>query len=286
MRQPTNFGRPLWGTNLFGGGEFAAEVLSSDLVVFDGFSLSDGDSLSVRRIINPGPVREINKTSVPRGDGEFLNGVFYRNREITVIGRVRAPTGADFNQLLDTVKAGLRTEEGDLDIIEEGLDPRRYVGTLSNFDGMLAERDYYHVTWLPFEAKFYCKPFGHDRAYTSQTNAITSSPAPDAVMNQGTVEAKPVFVFIFSSATTVTTVNLKRLDMEGNVLDEIEYVGTIAASDVLVFDSENQQVTKNGVDVDYSGAFPLLDVGQNLFEYTIDGTFAATVTPKYKRTWL
>jgi phage-related protein len=286
MPSKSTFGGALWGSRLFGGGSLSVEMFSGDLAVFDRFSLSDGTSLSVRQIINSGPTREINKASVPRADGEFLNGVFYRNRDITIIGQAKASTAAAFNQLLDTMKERLRTEEGELDITETGLDPRRYIGTLQNYDEIFAQRDYYHITYLPFQAKFYCRPFGYARDYTTTSVDLSASPTTEVLENTGTVEAKPVFTLIFTAASSVTAVNVKRVDSDGTTLDEIE-CGAVSAGDILTFDSENMSVTKNGTEVDFTGAFPLLDVGSNLIKFTVTGSsFAAYATLKYKPTYL
>ena len=46
-------------------------------------------------------------------------------------------------------------------------------------------------------------------------------------------------------------------------------------------------MTKNSVAVDYTGAFPNLDVGANLITFTVTGTsFNANLTIKHKSTYL
>ena len=49
----------------------------------------------------------------------------------------------------------------------------------------------------------------------------------------------------------------------------------IVESDILIIDSETKTVTKNGVELDYTGVFPVFEPGTN--SYYIDFTGVAVV---------
>jgi hypothetical protein len=281
------FNSPLWNASLFGGGTFTVEQFSTDLLVFDGFSLSDGSSVMLSELLDSGPSREILTGNVPRGHGQYINGDFWREKTIEARGFAKAADAAALDTLLDTIRKRLRVREANLDITRNGT-ARRYVATLTNADELFAERQHFHITLCPFTARFSCKtPFGLNRDYTSLMSTISTSPSNITAENLGTADANPVITLIFNAATSVTVVNVKRLNSAGTVLDEIEYSGTIAANDALIFNSENRTVTKNTLAVTYVGAFPTVEPGSNIFKFTITGTsFSAVATVSHKNAYL
>jgi phage-related protein len=185
--------------------------------------------------------------------------------------------------LVDSLCKTLSKQEGNLDIIEDDGTVKRYVATCVNFDELLADRQRYHLTLVPFTLKFVCKtPFARSRDYTSNYVALTAS-GNQSVVNGGTYKTNPVFGLVFSSASGVTAVEVENTTTG----ESITYTGSIAAGDVLVFDSELKRVLKNGVAQDYSGTFPKLNTGTNVVSYTVTGaSFAADVTEKHKLTYL
>ena len=107
------------------------------------------------------------------------------------------------------------------------------------------------------------------------------------VTNDGTYKAKSVIYIVFSAASSVTVLNIKRYDSDLVQIEEIEYSGTAAAGDVFEFDGENRTVKKNGTQVAYTGSFLFADPGANQFKLTVTGTsFTADYTVKFKDTYL
>lgn len=269
---------------LYGAEGSLISVLSTDLLVFEGFSLSDLTSTTTTDLLDSTPTRELSQGKVPRDDGKNYYADYWRDKRIEARGLVEAATQLALDQYLDTIRKNLRKPNGNLDVTRPGMDTRRYIATLDNPETLFADRERTHITICPFHAIFTClSPFGEDIDYTAQSVSVTASPQVDAITNGGTIEAKPVFVFAVNAANTVTVLNIQN-DTTG---DEIEYSGTVAAGDVFVFDSENLQVLKNSVAVDYTGVFPKLDVGSNVLRFTVTGTsFDIRVTTKMKRRWL
>jgi phage-related protein len=123
---------------------------------------------------------------------------------------------------------------------------------------------------------FVCRtPFGRARGYESTSLDMSTSPTSQSVVNSGTYAAQPVVTLNFSAASSVKAVLLENLTTG----ESITYTGAIAASDILIFDSETKAVTLNGTAVDFSGAFPTLEVGANLLRLTVSGaSFMAYTT--------
>lgn len=262
-----------------------SSVLSTDLVVFNDYSLSDGTSLTIESIEDSGPDRDILGGDVPRDDGMFQLGDYWRRKEITVKGYAMATSSVLFRALIDTVRYRLSASEGNLDITE-GSVVRRYIATLKNMASLFPTREHYHTTWLPFTAVFECRtPFATDRDYTITDETMSSSPTNLGVYNSGTAKAAAVFLVVFDSASSVTvfqvrnTTNGEKISVTPN--------GGIAAGDYIEFDGENKRVKINGSEANFTGSFPRLEVGGNTVEFTITGTsFSAIITVKHKARYL
>lgn len=275
-----------YNSGLYGIDGQVAPGYSSDLAVFGGFSFSDMTTYIVSEMPISGPSRDIIGGDIPRGHGQFISGDFFRRTEVLFDGYVKADTAEGLKLAMDELKKALRRKEQALDITEAGT-VRRYVATCTNLDDIYSGRRGNQITVCPFRLRFECRtPFATARETTSTTLTITSSPTNLTVYQAGTAEAEPVVSLVFDSASTVTTVNVKRLDPDGSTLEEIEYSGAIAAADVLAFDSENMQVRLNGASQRFTGAFLTLEPGSNLLQVSIDGTFSSLVTVSHKPAYL
>lgn len=280
------FDGKLFDGDVFDGGGTLAVSYSTDLAVFDDFSLSDGVNMVITDFPEPTPSRDIIGGDIPRDHGEYYTADYWRRKTITLTGYVKASTAALLDAYLDTIKKNLRRANQSLDITRNGT-ARRYVATWDQTQEIFAGREGYHTTICPFTMTFLCKtPFSKDRDYASHSSSMTTSPTTESVYNSGSFEAKPVITINFTSATSVTTANVKRIDSSGTTLDEIEVTGTFAAGDVIVFNSETKTVTHNGSASDFTGSFPILDVETNLMKFTINGTFDCYNTISFLPTYL
>ncbi len=282
------FNTKMFNTGMFNGGTTVAEVFSTDRVVFEGFSVSDGTTMLMTDLRFSGPSRELVGGKVPRDDGEYLTADYFREFVIECRGIVTQSTAALLDSYLDTIKKSLRTRDGNLDIIDSAGTVKRFIATVDNFDDMFAEREGTDVTKCPWTIRFRCKtPFGKSRNYNSTFTSFSTSPTNQSIVHAGTTKAQPIVILNFLSASSITVVNVKRLDTDGSTLEEIEYSGTVAANDIFEFDAEAKTVKKNGAEVNYTGSFPVMDVGANIISVTVTGTsFSAECTIKHKTAYL
>lgn len=276
-----------YNTGVYNGPPLSAATVATDLVVFNGYSLADNSITFTTNLQDSAPEREILTGRIPRGDGVYVNGDFWRKKPIVVQGIITKSTSALLETELDTIRKKLAARQSNLDITRNSV-TRRYVASWVNPQEIFAQRQHFHTTTCPFRAVFEChEPFAKDKTYTSSSEAVTTSPHNINVENTGTIDAEPVFYLIFNAASSVTAVNVQRIDGGGNILDEIEYSGTISTNDVLKFDSEIKTVELNGSEVNYTGGFPVLPAGGNIIQFTITGTsFSVYLTAKHKNTFL
>ena len=280
---------PAYGTfqydaNQYNGAISSAVSYLTDLVVYNGFSLSDGVNAYVQNIEESMPAVEIIGGSAARDHGGYVVGSYYRKKVITVRGMVTRSTALLLEAYLDTVRQNLAGNQGTLDITRNGV-VRRYVATPIGTENLFSERKYYHVTWCPFQIQFECRtPFATDRAYAATTLTTGVSPTTHSVYNAGTYLARPVITLIFNAASSVTAVNVNNQTTG----EQIEYDPvSLAAGDAVVFDAEQMKMTHNGAVKKYSGTFPHLAVGTNSVLYTVTGTsFNLTATILWKGAYL
>lgn len=270
--------------NLYNGGMFSGVSYSTDRVVFDSFSLSDGTSMICTDIVDSGPTREIIGGKIPRGDGEYVTAAYFRERKITASGWCKAASAAALDTLLDTIRKSLRNREANLDITDAAGTARRFVATCTNYDQMFAGRSGYDITICPWVAEFTCKvPFGYSRNYGSSFLTINASPTTMAANPGGDYKAYPVVTLTFTAASSVTAIDINNVTTG----DDISYSGSVAANDIFIFDGEKKTVTKNGTAVDFSGSFITLEPQGNSVVFTITATsFSASTTIAYKTVYL
>lgn len=280
MKYNTN----LYGTRLYNGGESITEAYSGDVLVFDGFSLSDNESMILTDLRLSGPSRDLIGGKVPRGHGMYLTDDQYGEYVIEAEGVAKKSTAAALDSFLDTIRKSLRRRERDLDYTQADGTVKRFVATVTNFDEMFADRRHSDVTKCPWRARFVCKtPFARSRGYTSVSEAITTSPTSLSVYHAGTAPARPVVTLVFDAASSVTAVSVKNTATG----EEIAYSGSVAANDALVFDCEDKRVRKNGVEADFQGAFLTLEPGSQLIQFTVTGTsFNAYCTVSHRAAYL
>ncbi|MCC7357283.1 hypothetical protein IT408_02135 [Candidatus Uhrbacteria bacterium] len=61
--------------------------------------------------------------------------------------------------------------------------------------------------------------------------------------------------------------------------DKLIIAGSFTNGDQVIIDGENKRVTKNGVDIDYTGILPKVVAGTNIFKITLTGSgFSIAVT--------
>lgn len=262
----------------------SGSVESQSNIVFNGYELQNSDIITQILIQDNTPERDFDTTSVPRGNGEIINGDFWRRKNVSVKGVMKKATNELLEAEIDAMKKALAVREGILDVKIAGV-IRRYIATLVNGNGMFSERKGYHITFCPFEAEFAClTPFGGSVNYDSAGFiGETSLNLNEQINNVGTVIARPVVILNFVSASSVTVISFKNNTRS----EEIRLTKSISAGDYVKFDSENLEVTVNGVVQDYEGAFPFLDTGANSVTIGITGVSAVyDLTIKHKTPYL
>src|SRR4051794_5398779 len=158
---------------VFGGTGSLNAVSSTDTLVFEGFSLSDGTNMVLQELRFLGPTRDLVGGNIPRADGMYLTADYFREYTIEASGIAVQSTAAALDAYLDTVRKNLRKREGNLDYTDTNGTVKRFTATLDAYQDLFADRKGYHITVCPWKASFKCKtPFGRARSYTATSITI------------------------------------------------------------------------------------------------------------------
>ena len=273
-----------YNSKVFNTQGFAVSLADVDDIIFNDYGLQNTDIVTQILIQDSTPDRDFGVSAVPRGDGQIITGDFWRRKNIQIKGVIHKSTNALLEAELDAMKKALAVAEGILDVKIAGV-TRRYIATLTNGQNMFDERKGYHVTFCPFQAEFVsCEPYGKSVDYNASGFLATSSLVlNEEVTNSGTVHAKPVVILNLTAANSVTAISFKN----NTTGEEIKVTMSLNAGDYLKFDSEQMEVTVNGVVQDYTGSFPSLATGANSFTITVTGTSCTyDLTVKHKTPYL
>lgn len=274
-----------YNAGLFGSNSNGVTVYSSDMVVFNGYSLSDGVINTCTLIDDNAPKRDLIDFKNPRSDGLGVVGDYWREKIIYLEGYIKGASWTATEAALETLKSSLRKREQYLDITRNGV-VRRYLATWIEPDSVFKNRTGHDVNVVKWYIKFQVDTsFAMDRTYNSNNVLVSASPGSIVPMNSGTYKALPIFVIVANATTTLSSNTIQVQNTTTNEL--IKWTGNMVTGDVLVFDSEAQSVTLNGVVVDFKGLFPTLDTGANTLIFTVDGgTFNLQCTTKWKNRYL
>lgn len=242
---------------------------STDAIVFDGYGLQNANIITSK--VNHDDLLniELNSFKYPRENGGGVLSKYYRGREIKLECTIKSDTAANFNTLLDNTKKALRKTEGYLKILVNG-EYRKIKATLGKFD---MRREHYNITFCQVDITFTAlEPFFYADSKQSYSFLGKTGTFTEEVTNAGSAESLPVFYHIFGATTAVTAVAFTAFNRTLTINT------SFAQNDILIIDGVNKSVTKNGVEIDYTGAFPIFPPGSNLFKFTYTGTVSVDVT--------
>lgn len=230
------------------------------------------------------PVKDAAVIGLANTNASVIPYVGYPTKAIVLSGVIVGSTQANLDSRIDAFKAFFNGKDKNLDITYSSS-TRRYIATANRVVVTRQQK----ALFATFTVEFVCtQPFG--RA-TSATTALSASGRTASSYNDN-------HVFIGSAPYQLPLITITYSAVSGGAA----YVSfgnngngqgititdqTWAAADVLEIDCQNRTVKKNGIEIDFLGAFPEFPPGSQDFNYS-DGfttrTFAITVTylPMYQ----
>lgn len=238
---------------------------------FDSYDLQDANIILTKIEHDNIPAQELKRYRIVRGDGEIITDKRHGAKRILLIGRVNGSSSDDLESRLDTLRekvVGYNKINKQL-VIDYNGTTRVYTAVCTSFS---IDRRTGTVNFAEFQIEFVSTtPFGKAPASTNllTSNSQTTSPNSKAITVAGTAERQKLVITVELNSFTggaANTITLK--NNETNYAISVSRVWTVA--DVLVVDVENFSVKVNGVEVDYSGAFPDFAPGSRTLVYSDD----------------
>ncbi len=200
--------------------------------------------------------------------------VGYSTKVITIAGAIAGSSASDLDSRIDTFKGYFNGKDKNLDI-SYGASTRRYIATVNKIAISRRQKTFFAT----FSIDFVCtQPFGRDTTATTALNATgrTASSYTDNHVFVGSAPFQlPVITITYSAVSGGAS--FVSFGNNGNGQGITITDQTWVAADVLEIDCINKTVKKNGVEVDFLGAFPEFPPGSQNFTYS-DGFTTRTLT--------
>lgn len=279
MYNTFQYNTKLYNTNL---PQEAVDLI--DDIIINNLSLQSDNIITQNILYDSAPVRDFPTQAVPRDHGGIILGDYWRQKTVTLRGILKYDTNELLECAIDTFKR-IVTEQESILKLNIACTQREFVVTAINTDRMFARRQGYHITICPFNLDLLClTPFALSPDYVSQTITDTSVlELNEQFFNEGTAPSAPILILVFTTATNVSSVKFSN----NTTNESIELTTPLSDGDYVRFDGESKEVTVNGIQADYDGAFPSLLAGSNFYTIDITGdSVQYTSTLKHKIPYL
>lgn len=248
---------------------------------FNGRDLASIEGLTILQIKMSPAKRNLTMADIARSNQSKALSGFYDKKTLPIRIAITRNSRDLAEQSFDDLMAILQGREGDLLVRQSGV-LRRYSATYADFVQDISGGSYIEGD-LIFETSDH---FGYSLDKTLLINASgrTLYNYTDNFTIDGSAPTQaPIIKITFSALTGGTT---KDVTIGNPASGQFITVNrTWLAGDALVIDSQNQTITVNDIDVDYSGSWPEWEKGPGYLQ-TTDGFLTRTMrnyTDYYKR---
>lgn len=230
------------------------------------------------------PAKDASLYGLANTNQSVIPYVGYPSKAIVVSGVIVGSTSANLDSRIDSFKAYFLGKDKNLDIEYNGT-TRRYVATANTISVVRQQK----ALFATFQIEFICTlPFGKNSSATTALSASgrTLSGYTDPYTFLGSAPFQlPVITITYSAVTDGASFVSFGNNANGQGITITDQ--TWVAADVLEIDVANRTVKKNGVEIDFLGAFPEFAPGAQNFSYS-DGFTARTfaITVSYYQMWL
>lgn len=240
------------------------------VVSYNGYSL-DNDEIVLKSLqYESFPTIDIRTFENPLTYGRTLTGYYFRDQKIIVKCRIIANSISDLESILTELKASLSEPNQDLIIKEENRNIK-YKASLSNTTDIIV-RDKYYRNRAEINLEFVAYDFGRDVNYRSQAyEGITTGTYEFTYENNGASDTYLQFIVQVNSASSLSEIAISN-DSTG---EEIVITRTFSASDYITINGEPAELSvilNPATSLDFSGVFPKLKIGHNVFTMTTTST--------------
>lgn len=218
--------------------------------------------------------KEVAMFGLANTNASVIPYIGFPSKKIKITGGIGGSTQADLDSRIDTFKGYFTGKDKNLDIEYNGT-TRRYIATAVTVSVDRQQTSLYAT----FTVEFVCaQPFGRNTTATTALNSAgrTLAGYTDPYTFLGTAPFQlPVFTITYAAVSGGAS--FVQIGNNANGQSIMITDQTWVAADVLEIDVANKTVKKNGVEIDFLGAFPEFAPGAQSFSYS-DGFTTRTFT--------
>lgn len=256
-------------------------VDSEPRISFGGFSLMgrpDGKVAVTYHNAFGFPTRRVENEALPRQDGSVERQSPWGDKIIQMRGFISGNSRADLDDVKGALTRALAPALQRLVIDTLSQKGRYYNATCESL--VIEENAEQNITHLEWEATFSCPdPFAYDMEESSVPQFSAPNNGQISINNRGDAVIFP-YLQVKTQSSYPVTLTLHNLTTGDRITPKV----TIVRGDVLDIDCERKSLTKNGVEVDYSGSFIRFSVGGNTLQYSVSAK-AGTPTVDTSMRW-
>ena len=257
--------------------------MSATNITYNSYDLQDSAIVASEIGDGSGFRRKISPQSKIRRAGVVVTDDTFETKIIPVMGTIFGTSLSNLDSLIDDFNAAMAVKDKNLDIDYEG-GTRRYVATPRNFNIDRPIRG----NWAKYRVDFLVTEYGKDTSSSSllTSNNNTTSGGTHAITVDGS--APEQYLTITIDLNTFTGAAINTVTVGNNETGQAVSISRAwTGTDTLVIDVENQRVKVEGVEVDYSGAFPEFVAGPETISYDDDFTARNyNINATYFKRWL
>jgi phage-related protein len=223
------------------------------------------------------PERRLQIEDLPREDGAIELQNLWGRRSISMQGFIEGATRVELEQNLQALKRALAPRLQRLQIDTLNDTGRYYTATCESLAIVESPENIRHLTW---DADFVCAdPFAYDTTVSTLPEFTAAHNSTVTINNVGDTRV-PLRMNVRTTHTFPVTLSI----INSTSGERISPSKTLISGDRLVIDSTRKSITKNGIELDYQGAFPHLLMGGNTFTFVLSTT-SGTPTILVEMVW-
>ena len=257
-----------------------------DSILFDSVQLVNSTYNVSKSTDNTTAERSINTLETEGVDGVVMLNDRFGAKIIEISGILIGTSASDIQTKIDSANELFARKDVNMDILPSGGSTRRYVVRL--IGAVEYNRDYYHVDWTPFRARFFIADgVGKDTSATTALSNLNTTLERDPASGSDTINLlgssapKPEISFTLDTIGKLDLITITDDDSGEEMSIEIDQ--DYSNGDEVIVSLAEQAVKRNGESVPFNGEIPTFGIGNNDLHVNYQG--ATYVLDQEQSTW-
>lgn len=263
---------------LFNGWKKITAWIWADDIVFNWFWLQNASYMVTEMNVWNMPKINLLTYDNPKNDWWWVLDRFFKQRTISLSGRVKWDSDEDIEDKIDNLKKALSVKTWYLDWKVKWV-YRRILCSLTNSD--IIDRKHYDIDHWKFKLTFTAlEPFWSEKVWNTVVFEWVNDEINEDINNEWSEYSNPIFNILVNSASWTNQLKVKIWD------NQIIIEKSISTNDIIEINTVTKEVLINEQSVDFSGKFPRLESGVNWLNVISNGTYNLDIAVLFAKNYL